>query len=113
MSSQAIVKLRSASKNERRYIMRHALGWYRSLVISGLYTLEDDTAFDTTSISSYLPAVKRCIDSHPILSTAIEGESTEAPTFVRPPELDLRNHIKILESRFPDDPSPDELDLLK
>ncbi|KAE8391095.1 alcohol acetyltransferase [Aspergillus alliaceus] len=113
MPLQSFTRLRAASKNERRYIMRHALGWYRSLVISGLYTLEKGTAFDATTVSSYLPALKWCIESHPILSAAIEGDSSETPMFIRPPELDLQNHIKILEPGFSYCKFHDALDLLK
>ncbi|KAF5859132.1 hypothetical protein ETB97_003273 [Aspergillus alliaceus] len=113
MPLQSFTRLRAASKNERRYIMRHALGWYRSLVISGLYTLEKGTTFDATTVSSYLPALKWCIESHPILSAAIEGDSSETPMFIRPPELDLQNHIKILEPGFSYCKFHDALDLLK
>jgi hypothetical protein len=97
-------------KNERRCIMRHALGFYRTLIIAGLYTQQPgDRSFHPTSIESYFPALKSCIAAHPILSAAIKGESSEAPEFVRPATLDMRNHIEISEG----DVATDELDLLK
>jgi hypothetical protein len=98
-------------KNERRCIMRHALGFYRTLIIAGLYTQQQgDRSFNPTSIESYFPALKSCIAAHPILSAAIKGESSEAPEFVRPTTLDMRNHIEIGEG---DNVATDELDLLK
>lgn len=77
--------------------MRHALDWYRGLIIAGLYTVDKDSAFDTHSIISYIPALKWCIKSHSFLSAAIEGLHGESPVFARPAKLDLSNHIKIVD----------------
>ncbi|KAL4963108.1 uncharacterized protein BDV14DRAFT_94317 [Aspergillus stella-maris] len=94
--------LRAASKNERRYITRHSLGFYRALTMTGLYTLENNdtyaNAFDATTAESYFPALKWYIDKHPILSTAIAGQDTENPVFVRPKEgMDLRRHVQVIQ----------------
>lgn len=77
--------------------MRHALGWYRALIISGLYTVPKDSAFDTHGIASYVPALKWCIKSHSFLSATIEGLNGESPVFTRPAKLDLSNHIQIID----------------
>lgn len=77
--------------------MRHALGWYRAVIITGLYTVAKDSSFDTHSIASYVPALKWCIESHPFLSATIEGLDGESPVFTRPAKLDLRNHIQIID----------------
>ncbi|KAL4791859.1 hypothetical protein BDV19DRAFT_392640 [Aspergillus venezuelensis] len=94
--------LRAASKNERRYITRHSLGFYRALTMTGLYTFggnnTDTDLFDATAAESYFPALKWCIDKHPILSTAIVGQDTEEPVFVRPKEgMNLRRHVQVVQ----------------
>ncbi|KAI4832014.1 hypothetical protein E4T44_09403, partial [Aureobasidium sp. EXF-8845] len=82
--------------NERRCIVRQALGHYRTLVVGGIYTL--DKRFTNVSLeSSLIKALKHCVASHPILSACIIGEETEAPEFARPTFLDLNNHIDILQ----------------
>ncbi|KAF3402922.1 hypothetical protein DPV78_004344 [Talaromyces pinophilus] len=90
-------RLRPASKIEKRFTVRHALDWYRALIIAGLYTVPKDVAFDTHSISSYIPAVKSCIKTHSFLSANIEGLHGESPVFTRPARLDLQNHIQIID----------------
>ena len=48
------------------------------------------------SIDTYLPALKFCVERHPLLGAAIRGHETETPVFVRPASLDLRDHIRIV-----------------
>ena len=76
--------------------MRHALGHYRAVIVTGRYVqqLKGDSS-EVTGIDTFIPALKHCIATHPVLSAAIRGEGTEAPQFVRPAKLDLRNHIEI------------------
>ncbi|KAH8698960.1 alcohol acetyltransferase [Talaromyces proteolyticus] len=112
-TSEPMKKLRNASKTEKRFTVRHALGWYHSIVISGLYNVESEVTFDTTSISSYIPALKWCIEAHPILSAVIHGEDSEYPEFFRPTNLDLQNHVEIIDSTSTFYTSEDELELLK
>ncbi|RDW65779.1 uncharacterized protein DSM5745_09518 [Aspergillus mulundensis] len=96
--------LRAASKNEHRYITRHALGFYRALTMTGLYTLDLDTGLSTSESSeyvdmtipdTYIPALKWCIAAHPILRTGIQGQDGEEPVFVRAPKMDLRRHVRV------------------
>ncbi|KAJ5757619.1 alcohol acetyltransferase [Penicillium nucicola] len=96
--SQGTEFIRFASKNERRYIMRHALGFYNALTLTGLYTLSDAGSFDANNLNNFIPALKHCIATHPILSAAIEGQNTENPSFIRPDYLDLRNHLHLLDT---------------
>lgn len=94
--------------------MRHALDWYRALIITGLYTVPKDSAFDTHGIASYIPALKWCIKSQPFLSATIEGLHGESPVFTRPAKLDLRNHIQIIDPESSAYKSvDDELELFK
>ncbi|KAL2814566.1 hypothetical protein BDW59DRAFT_167121 [Aspergillus cavernicola] len=55
--------LRLASENERRYITRHALGFYNTLTTTALYTRQEDptknsSGFDIKNLASYTPALK-------------------------------------------------------
>ncbi|KAL2845670.1 hypothetical protein BJY01DRAFT_180545 [Aspergillus pseudoustus] len=104
MSSLESEILRAASKNDRRYITRHALGFYRALILAGLYTFSQEVTstsgsadVDVTDINTYIPALKHCIAKHPILSAGIRGQDGEEPVFVRPDEVDLRRHLEILD----------------
>jgi hypothetical protein len=82
--------------------MRHALGFYHALTITGLYALPDtDSSFDATNLDNFIPAMKHCIATHPILSVVIQGESTENPCFVQPKSLNLRNHLHLIDTLFP------------
>ncbi|KAL2812490.1 hypothetical protein BJX63DRAFT_432573 [Aspergillus granulosus] len=99
--------LRAASKNDRRYITRHSLGFYRALIVAGLYTFSPDLGpgpdsstdstidIDITDINTYIPALKHSLAAHPILSTGIRGQDGEEPVFVRPGTVDLRRHIEM------------------
>ncbi|KAG9592268.1 hypothetical protein KCU77_g7089, partial [Aureobasidium melanogenum] len=101
-------RLRKAGPNERRCIVRQALGYYRTLVVGGTYTLEKSSSGFSLE-STLIKALKHCIASHPILSSCIIGQETEAPEFARPSVLDLNNHINILST--PD--LSDEKNLIK
>ncbi|EED15244.1 conserved hypothetical protein [Talaromyces stipitatus ATCC 10500] len=107
-------KLRLASKVEKRFVVRHALDWYRALIITGLYTVNQNNAFDTRNITSYIPALKACIEAHPFLSATIQELQTENPVFTRPATLDLRNHIQTIDTESSRYKSvDDELELLR
>ncbi|EKG11923.1 Alcohol acetyltransferase [Macrophomina phaseolina MS6] len=84
--------LRPAGTSERRCIMRHVLGYYRALILTGRYSMPN--GFELKKESFY-PSLKHCISSHPMLSTAIKDEQTEAPEFIRPSIIDLSNHVEI------------------
>lgn len=65
--------------------------------MGGIYTLDNPSSgFSLQSI--LVKALKHCVASHPILSTYIIGQETEAPEFARPPALDLNKHINILDA---------------
>ncbi|KAH0404107.1 hypothetical protein KCU89_g1461, partial [Aureobasidium melanogenum] len=89
--------LRKAGPNERRCIVRQALGYYRTLVVGGVYTL-DNSSSNFSLQSTLIKALKYCVALHPILSACIIGQETEAPEFARPTVLDLNNHINILDT---------------
>ncbi|KAH0360815.1 hypothetical protein KCU65_g9154, partial [Aureobasidium melanogenum] len=93
--STQLMPLRSAGYNERRYITRQSLGYYRTLAIGGIYTLKQDTN-DQISQQTFVPALKHCVTTHPLLSAVIEGQDTESPAFSRPKTLDLQDHVEIL-----------------
>ncbi|KAL1637002.1 Alcohol acetyltransferase [Diplodia intermedia] len=94
-NEQRYVSLRPAGTSERRCIMRHALGYYRGLIVAGRYTAPD--GFPVHAKESFYPALKHCISTHPMLSAAIKGELTESPELIRPETMDLSNHVEITE----------------
>lgn len=81
--------------NERRCISRHALGFYRALIISGIYTVSESTSTET-AFQSFGNTLRHCVAVHPILSAAIAGEETESSRFIRPAVLDLQNHAELI-----------------
>lgn len=97
---------------ERFFVMRQVLGYYRSLIVTALYTLRQPDA-SRISVETFFPALKHCIAIHPILSASLSGEATEAPKFVRPATLDLRNHVQIVDPASLGENSRDEIGQLK
>ncbi|KAI5265587.1 hypothetical protein E4T47_08526 [Aureobasidium subglaciale] len=83
-----------AGNNEKRYIVRQSLGYYRTLAIGGIYTFATGST-PAISKQTFVPALKHCIATHPLLSATIEGQDGESPAFSRPQTLDLHNHIEL------------------
>ena len=99
--------------SEKRQIIRHGLGFYRALILTGFYTQRTvDGLFDASNADYFIPALKHCIAVHPILSAAIQGEDTEDPCFTRPKTMNLRNHIEILDAVEDKDLQEDDLDFI-
>ncbi|KAJ5640846.1 alcohol acetyltransferase [Penicillium herquei] len=90
--------LREASNNDKRTLVRHSLGFYRALILNGLYTLHDTEPFDVKDASYFIPALKHCIAVHPILSAAVQDQDTETPRFVRPASLNIQNHVELVDT---------------
>ncbi|OJD33870.1 alcohol acetyltransferase [Diplodia corticola] len=107
-NEQRYVSLRPAGTSEKRCIMRHALGYYRGLVVAGRYTAPE--GFPLGAKESFYPALKHCISTHPMLSAAIKGELTEAPELIRPETINLRNHVEITQPVTIPAPADDEND---
>ncbi|KAJ6014316.1 alcohol acetyltransferase [Penicillium herquei] len=97
--------LREASNNDKRTVVRHSLGFYRALILNGLYTLHDTDPFDVKDSTYFFPALKHCIAVHPILSAAVQDEDTETPRFVRPASLNLQNHVQLVDTALSAEPS--------
>ncbi|OCL10492.1 hypothetical protein AOQ84DRAFT_362362 [Glonium stellatum] len=111
-SPVTMTPLRIAGKTERRCIMRQVLGYYHSLIVSALYALQQPETSEV-NVEALLPALKYCIGVHPILSASLSDEATEAPKFVRPATLDLRNHVRIVNPADFRGNGKDEIELLK
>ncbi|THW70066.1 hypothetical protein D6D19_08054 [Aureobasidium pullulans] len=94
-SNSKVTPLRPAGYNERRYITRQSLGYYRTLAIGGIYTVDQASA-TVISQQTFIPVLKHCVATHPLLSATIKGQDTESPSFARPKTLDLHNHVEIL-----------------
>lgn len=89
--------------NERRCIARESLDFYRALLVGGVY--EFSAPVDTSSLATFTPAVRHCIDSHAHLCITVADAETESPSFHFCPRLDLNNHVQVL--------SVDESDVTK
>lgn len=50
------------------------------------------------SVDDFFPALRHCIDAHPILSAAIKHADTESPEFTRPEYLDLKRHLRLFDA---------------
>lgn len=81
--------------NERRTIARESLGFYRALVIGGIYEFGEST--DIKSAFTYSHALRACVDRHPELSITVVNPETESPYYAFCPQLDLSRHIQFLK----------------
>ncbi|KAL5320800.1 hypothetical protein ACEPPN_011610 [Leptodophora sp. 'Broadleaf-Isolate-01'] len=88
--------LRAAGPNEVRCVVRESLGFYRSLVVGGIF--EFAKPVDIRSISTYNYALRCCIDSHPRLSVVIADHDTDSPYFEFYPRIDLSQHVQFLDN---------------
>lgn len=85
--------------NEKRFIVRQDLGHYRTLAIGAVYASSVVTNADLQRKGKqlFVPALRHCIDQHPVLSTVIIGADGEAPEYATPDVLDLSTHVDVLE----------------
>src|ERR1700753_3465011 len=74
--------------------MRHALGWYHSLIVTALYEVPGSDF--SRHQDAFYHALKYCVASHPVLSAAVIDGDTESPAYARPATMDLRNHVQFL-----------------
>ena len=73
--------------------MRESLDFYRSLVVGGVYEFAGPV--ETPTPSTFAPALRRCIDQHPHLSTIIVESDTKTPRYKFCPRLELSQHVEI------------------
>ncbi|KAL2064998.1 hypothetical protein VTL71DRAFT_4138 [Oculimacula yallundae] len=92
--------LRAAGPNEVRCVARESLGFYGTLVVGGIY--EFAKPVDITSISVYNHALRRCVDTHPRLSSLIAAYNTDSPYYLFCPRMDLSQHVEILNLEVSD-----------
>ena len=81
--------------NERRCIARDSLDFYRGLVVGGIYEFGD--ASDLKSLSTYARCLRKCVERHPQLSVVTIDAESKSPYFEHYPELDLGQHLQILD----------------
>ncbi|PVH88338.1 hypothetical protein DL98DRAFT_196707 [Cadophora sp. DSE1049] len=87
--------LRAAGPNEIRCVARESLGFYRTLVVGGIYEFVKPVKI--SSISTYNHALRSCIETHPRLSAIIAKHDTDSPYFEFCPRIDLSQHVQFLE----------------
>ncbi|CAG8065770.1 unnamed protein product [Penicillium olsonii] len=102
--------MRFASPNERRTISREDVGFYNALIIAGLYEIQDQDV-DLNSPHTFIQPLKHCVEKHPFLSVIVKNKHTEQPAFEAVSEIDLRDHIVIIEGHQTSDDA--ELDLFE
>ncbi|KAK5137433.1 hypothetical protein LTR08_009012 [Meristemomyces frigidus] len=102
--------IRKPGQYEHRCITRHDLGYYGCVVIAGIYRAPARVPWPL-SADAFFPALRQCIDRHPILSTAIKSADSKTPQFVRPSQLDLRRHIRV--KGVVNTTAPEEANLVK
>jgi hypothetical protein len=93
--------------------MRQVLGYYNSLTLAALYQFDSAGHEPEITVESFFPALKVCLATHPILSCTVSGAETEAPEWVRPETIDLRNHVRILRPNASQETPEDELKQLQ
>lgn len=81
--------------NERRCITREALGFYRALLVGGIYQFSEPV--EVTSIYTYAHALRQCVGRHPLLSVTVAEGETNSPHYAFCPHLDLNQHVQFLE----------------
>lgn len=91
----------AAALNEQRCIIRHELGYYRGLVTAAVYRLpcsnSDGGNNDPDLFKVFGPAIRACIDRHPILMATIDSPESEQPRFCRAENIDLASHLRELD----------------
>ncbi|EMC94690.1 hypothetical protein BAUCODRAFT_73471, partial [Baudoinia panamericana UAMH 10762] len=83
--------------NERRCISRDVLGLYGCIVTYAVYTC---TSTDTDPLrhDMVMQALARCCAEHHMLAAAIVDFEMEAPQFANPQRMDLKDHVRMLQS---------------
>ncbi|KAI4852086.1 hypothetical protein E4T44_01719 [Aureobasidium sp. EXF-8845] len=94
------IRRRLASPNERRVIARQDLGHQRRLIIGAIYTspTHNDILALKHGKQPFFSALRFCIEAHPLLSTVILNADTEPPEFATPKNLDLDEHLEVLDA---------------
>lgn len=82
--------------NEQRTISREYFGFYKTLVIGGIYEFTGSHV-DIRSSRSFYGAVKKCVDQHPTLSVVVRDMDTDVAFFERVSTLIPEDHISIIE----------------
>ncbi|CAG8934358.1 unnamed protein product [Penicillium salamii] len=98
--------LRFASPNEHRTISREDVGFYNALIIAGVYEVGD---IDLESPQSFNSPLKYCVEKHPFLSVVVKDKHTEQPAFEAVSNIDLHDHLVILQDHKTDNTGELEL----
>jgi hypothetical protein len=82
--------------NELRTIIREDLGFYTSVLVSGVYEFED-AKDDFTRPQFFIGPLKYCIDKHATLTVVVRDSHTEKAFYDRVPTINLSNHIQVVQ----------------
>ncbi|RFU79718.1 alcohol acetyltransferase [Trichoderma arundinaceum] len=88
--------IRSASVNERRWILSETLGMSNGIVSVATYTgAQSDRGQLHASIEK---AINRCVDEHPALRTIVQDADGGRPQFAQVDNIDLTQHLEYIKS---------------
>lgn len=77
--------------------VRESFRYYHVIAVAGLYHFpEQDTSGDPSRQTFYFPALKRCIETHPMLSRFVQDPATKNERFVQAEIMDLRHHVNMM-----------------
>lgn len=82
---------------ERCYTARHALGLYRSVIVTCRYTLGTSSSEIRQLDNLLYSALALVITHHPALCCSIIGEESENPVVRRLQSIDLRNLVSLVQ----------------
>ena len=86
-----------AGPNERRCVARESLGFYRALIVGGIYNFSHPV--DLASTSTYIHALRQCVRRHQQLSCNLVDRESDSPYYQACDRLDLSQHVQILPQR--------------
>ncbi|KAH8660463.1 hypothetical protein BX600DRAFT_514068 [Xylariales sp. PMI_506] len=99
---------RFASPNELRTIAREDLGFYTSVVVAGIYET-DKPNVDLCDPKQLIGPMRHCINTHAMLSVVIKDGHTEKAYYQHVEEMEILDHIQILQLNASVDPeNPDD-----
>ncbi|KAH6610021.1 alcohol acetyltransferase [Trichoderma cornu-damae] len=90
--------LRKLGNNEHFSSTRHHLGIYRCVTVTCRHLHPPSSHPHGTSVSpSFYAALAAVVKDHPMLRVGIAGEDTNDAHFTHVPQIDLRNHVSVVE----------------
>lgn len=82
---------------------REAFKYYNSLVVAGIYHFPDQDHFGHAQEPAfYFPALRKCVETHPLLTAVVKNAMTADEQYTQVPVVDLRQHVHLLSATSQD-----------